>query len=692
MQTLRTILGWIWRTFVQAFFAILALVTIIGIWGYTSTMAILQHTPELDFTRLKLKQSVRILDRRDGDLYRFYDEEDRFYLPGDKIPQLVKNAFVAIEDERFFTRKTCIDFRAIARAVQVNLFEDRTEGASTITQQLVRNLYLTREKTVERKLKEIDLACQLEQALSKEEILTIYLNQLPFGNNAFGIEQAAQTYFGKSATDISLAQASVLAAIPQRNSYFNPYGTHDRTALDHDIVRQLRKGTLRPQDITADDVRVGLLSRIQQTPNGKIRIPGRAETVLDSMLRNHLIDQVAYAEAVKELPKISFKAIKHPISAPHFTLRVRQEIDSLLTTGLDQPDLWLTEGMEVHTTLDPVLQWIAEDVTDQALPRLNGVGIQNIALVAIDRKTRQVLAYVGNADYFGDGGTGQIDMAATPRQPGSSFKPIVYSALFEDGYGPDSFIEDAPLRIGSNQPKNYDGGYRGWMSVRKALGGSRNIPAINAFLTVGGEERILDLAARMGVTSPLSYKLQQQLKGRADFMYGWPLAIGAAEVPLIEMVQAYASIAEHGTYRPLQTICKLTTRNGNYERTVPSGPVVQAVLPNAADGVDEILRDDDSKPDGYWRQILNIPGMDVGAKTGTSNLCFARDQGGRCREYAVSNIWTIGYNEEMVVGVWAGNADGAPLGELVDGLTEAAPIWREFLIRASQFYTSQDHC
>ncbi|HRH93262.1 MAG TPA: transglycosylase domain-containing protein, partial [Candidatus Peribacteria bacterium] len=387
---------------------------------------------------------MRILDRRDGDLYRFYDEEDRFYLPGDKIPALVKNAFVAIEDERFYSRKVCIDFRAIARALEVNLFEDRTEGASTITQQLVRNLYLTREKTIDRKLKEIDLACQLEQSLSKEEILTIYLNQLAFGNNAFGIEQAAQTYFGKSATEVSLAQAAVLASIPQRNSYFNPYGTHARTAVAHDVVKQLREGTLRPEDLSAEDIRVGLLSRVQQTPKGLIRIPGRAETVLDAMKRNGLILQSEYDAAVKELPKLSFKAVKHPISAPHFTLRVREEIDSLLSNGLDRPDRWLTEGMEVHTTLDPVLQWIAEDVTDRALPRLNGVGIHNVALVAIDRKTRQVLAYVGNADYFGDGGTGQIDMAATPRQPGSSFKPIVYSALFEDGYGPDSFIEDAP--------------------------------------------------------------------------------------------------------------------------------------------------------------------------------------------------------------------------------------------------------
>ncbi len=692
METLRSILGWTWRTMVQAFFATLALVTIVGVWGYTSAMAILQYTPELDLTRLKLKQSVRILDRRGGDLYRFYDEEDRFYLPGEEIPQIVKDAFVAIEDERFFTRNTCIDIRAILRAANVNLFGDdgRTEGASTITQQLVRNLYLTREKTIDRKLKEIDLACQLEQAVPKDEILTIYLNQLPFGNNAFGIEQAAQTYFGTSAADVSLAQAAVLASIPQRNSYFNPYGTHDRTAVDHDAVRKLRTGEMDPATLSADQVKIGLLSRVQRTPAGLIRIPGRAELVLDAMKRNGFISETEHAEALREIPRVSFKPAKHPIAAPHFTLRVRQEIDSLLG-GLDRSERWLTEGMEVHTTLDPVLQWIAEDVTEQALPRLNGAGIRNVALVAIDRKTRQVLAYVGNADYFGESDTGQIDMAATPRQPGSSFKPIVYSALFEDGYGPDSFIEDSPIHIGNNVPKNYDGNFRGWMSVKKALGGSRNIPAINAFLAVGGEERVLDLAARMGAPAPLQYKLQQELKGR-DFVYGWPLAIGSAEVPLVEMVQAYATISEHGQFRPLQSICKLTTRNGDHERILPSGPTTQAVLPQAADGVDEVLRDDDSKPSGYWRDILNIPGMDLGAKTGTSNLCFERDQAGRCREYAVSNIWTIGYNEEMVVGVWAGNADGAPLGELVDGLTEAAPIWREFLIRASKFYQSQDHC
>lgn len=689
MGVLRSILGWIWRIGVQTFVATAALLTILGLWAYVSASAILAHTPELDFTRLKLKQSVRILDRRGNDLYRFYDQEDRFYLPVEQIPIHVRNAFVAIEDERFFTRNFCIDMRAIVRAVRANIVEGRTEGASTITQQLMRNLFLTREKTVERKLKEIDLACQLEHVMNKNEILGLYLNQLPFGNNAFGIEQAAQTYFGISAKQLSLPQAAVLAAIPQRNSYFNPYGPHVRTAVDHDVAIRLRKGTQEPDSIRDDDIRIGLLSRIQSTPNGKVRIPGRAELVLDAMLRNGLIGQQAHDEAVTALPKVAIKSAKHPIAAPHFTLTARRNIEDMLDDGSQQSQRLLTEGMEVRTTLDPTLQWIAEDVTTQALPRLQSVGIRNVALVAIDRKTRQVLAYVGNAD-FNDPQSGHVDMATAPRQPGSSFKPIVYAALFEDGYGPESFIEDAPLRIGDNQPKNYDGNFKGWMSIRKALGGSRNIPAVNAFLAAGGEERVLALAARMGATSPLAFKMQRLLQD-PSFTYGWPMAIGSAEVPLLEMVQVYATIAEHGTFRPLQTICSLGTRSG-YRQPMVLPQASQAVLPQAADGVDAILRDDDSKPAGYWRDILNIPSMDIGAKTGTSNLCFERDKGGRCRRYAVNNIWTIGYNESMVVGVWAGNADGSALGEFVDGLTEAAPIWREFLLRARKFYEAQESC
>lgn len=689
MGVFRSILGWIWRCCLHGFFATTALLTVLGLWAYVNASAILAHTPELDFTRLKLKQSVRILDRRGNDLYRFYDQEDRFYLPIEQIPLHVRNAFVAIEDERFFTRNFCIDLRAIGRAVRANIVDGRIEGASTITQQLMRNIFLTREKTIERKLKEIDLACQLERAMDKQEILTMYLNQLPFGNNAFGIEQAAQTYFGVSAKDLSLPQAAVLAAIPQRNSYFNPYGTRARTAVDHAVVSRLRTGKQDPSSIREDDVYIGLLSRIQSTPTGKVRIPGRAELVLDAMLRNGLIGKQDHADAVEKLPSIAFKPLKHPIAAPHFTLTVRRNLEQMLDDGSQQAHRLLTEGMEVRTTLDPMLQWIAEDVTAQALPRLQSVGIRNMALVAIDRKTRQLLAYVGNAD-FHDPESGHIDMAAQPRQPGSSFKPIVYAALFEDGYGPESFIQDAPLRIGNNQPKNYDGNFKGWMTVRRALGGSRNIPAINAFLAAGGEQRMLELTARLGAPSPLAFKMQRLLRD-SSFTYGWPMAIGSAEVPLLEMVQVYATIAEHGMYRPLQTICNLGTRSG-YEQRLPVPPSGQAVLPQAADGVDRILRDDDSKPAGYWRNILTIPGMDIGAKTGTSNLCLERDQAGRCRTYAVNNIWTIGYNETMVVGVWAGNADGSALGEFVDGLTEAAPIWREFLLRASKFYAEQQSC
>ncbi len=692
MRKLAIVIGFLWAIVLQLVVSLAALLTLTGVWAYGGVRTVLQNTPELDLARLKLRQSIRIVDRRGGDLYRLYDQEDRSYLPDDEIPDIVRKAFVAIEDERFFTRKSCVDYRAIARALMTRWQTGKVEGASTITQQLVRNVYLSREKTVERKLKEIDLACQLEGITSKEDLLNIYVNQLAFGNNAFGIEQASQTYFGVSATQLTLPQAAVLAAIPQRTSYFNPYGPHERTSIDHQTMRDLRSGKLTVDDIPAESIVPGLLSRAVSTASGSARVAGRGEMVLDAMLRNDFITKPQHTQAVKDLMKVTFQPVTHPISAPYFTLRIRDEMNDLLNT-LDQPQRWLSEGITVHTTLDPLLQWMAESVVEEALPKLNESGIHNVALVAIDRSTRQVLAYVGNVGYFESGvETSQIDMAATPRQPGSSFKPIVYSALFEDGYTPESFIQDMPLTIGGNEPKNYDGNFRGWMTIRNALSGSRNIPAINAFVSAGGEERVLDVAERMGVTTPKNFK-KSMLVFNPRFTFGWPMAIGAAEVPLIEMVQAYATIAEHGQYRPLQEICGLSGRTNSNTTVIPPGPVSQAIQAATAEGVDSILRDVESKPTGFWRSVLTIPGMDVGAKTGTSNVCFARDGYGRCRQYGVSNIWTIGYNENLVVGVWAGNADGSPLAnEMVDGLTDAAPIWREFLLRATPFHSKQDPC
>ncbi len=660
------------------------MLTVLASAGYIFAVAFLKAGPVLDRNRLTLHQSIRILDRTGGVLYEFSNAEHRLYLQQNDIPDRIKQAIVAIEDERFFQRKTCIDVRAILRALKVNTLEGGMQGASTITQQLVRMLYLSQEQTITRKTYEILLSCRLEYLLSKDEILTLYLNGVSFGNGINGIEAASKAYVGKPASALTLAETATLVSIPQRPTYFSPYGPNLRTHVEPAILHSLRRGTLSGGSLSPLSVSTGLLPMHIRTRTGMLRIGGRSDFVLQAMLRLSMIDQKAFDAASRELLRMTFKPLRRGITAPHFTLKVRREVESLLDS-LDAPTAWEAAGLSIRTTLDPVLQQLAEQVILESQDALTLAFAKNVALVAIDRKTREIVAYVGNNDFFASNIAGQIDMATVPRQPGSSFKPLVYATAFERGLTPESIVQDAPLRIGSDMPKNYEGGYRGPMTIRQALSQSRNIPAIRTFLAVGGEDAVLEAGYRAGITTPLLRK-QKMLQKNPHFTYGWPMAIGSVDIPLLEMVQLYATIANHGLLKPLQALCSIRNAQEKTLLKIPLAETKIGIDRQAADAVDEILRDSKSKPEGFWRTMLTIPNLETGAKTGTSNVCFQRDIFHRCTEYGVNNVWTMGYSPDLVVGVWVGNADNSVLDPLADGLTVAAPIWRMFLERASKQY------
>lgn len=668
--------------------AFLALMSAFIVGLYVLYVAFLKAGPVLDLSRLHFNQNIQILDRRGQPLYQFSSGENRIYLQGTDIPDLVKKAVIAIEDERFLERKSCVDIRAVTRALKVNIFDDQMQGASTLTQQLTRMLYLTREKTVQRKLYEILLSCRLESTLTKEQILTLYVNGVSFSNGLNGIEAAAQAYFDVPASKLTVAQAAVLVSIPQRPTYFSPYGPHVHSSVTTETLRAIRSGTLTGAMLTPDMVTTGLLPKNISGKSGIVRIPGRSDAVIRSMLRLGFIDDATFQKASAELLKLEFTAFAHPISAPHFSLWVRDEIESIIGT-FSSPAMWEAAGITVHTTLSPQIQKLGENIIRTAQADLRQAGAKNIALVAVDRQTRQVVAYIGNNDFFATDEEGQIDMARAPRQPGSSLKPLVYAAAFERGLTPDSIVLDTPLTIGTDTPKNYEGGYRGPMTIRQALAWSRNIPAIRTFQDIGGEDAVLDLAERVGMTTPVEYKKAQLLKN-PHFTYGWPMAIGSTEVPLLEMMNLYATIADHGIFKPLKVLCEVTDRQNRRILPVAKQKSVQAMVDFAANEVDSILRDSESRPEGFWRDILTIPGVDTGVKTGTSNVCFVRDEFGRCMEYGVNNVWTMGYSPELVVGVWVGNADNTPLSPLADGLTVAAPIWRTFVEQASRIYKAEE--
>lgn len=641
--------------------------------------------PDLSNPRsLLASQSTIITDRNGVELYRLFAEEDRTYIEGSTIPLHAKHAIVAIEDKRYYERG-CLDIRAIARAV----FRLGTAGGgSTLTRQLARNaLDLKKDNRYHRKVKELVLGCQLESTHSKEELLELYLNWIPFGRNAYGIEQASQAYFGISAADLTLAQSTVLAALPQRPTYFSPYGSHQRTKVDSEIEEAVLDGVITSASNIGDEqITIGLLGATIGTGTTTVYVGGRTDQVLFNMEEQGWITEAEKLQALEELESMTFNPLRENIRAPHFVLWIREQVEGMLSGS--EEGMLEQGGLLVETSLDWELQQIAEDVI--AFHRadiLERHGAQNIALIALHPETREVLAYAGNADFSDTEHGGKIDMIQVPRQPGSSFKPFVYAAAFEKGYNPATVLFDVETEIGDNTPQNFDGKFNGPMTIRQALGASRNIPAAKAFFLAGGEERILQFVASLGATSPLSRR-DELNEVRADgFDYGWPLALGAAETPLYEMANAYASFAEGGVAKKPISIRKISDKHGNILLAADMEDPGERVLDERiAYQITSVLSDESVRPEEYWKTQLTVPGYQTAAKTGTSNKCLEWEEDDEGREFCMlrkpDNAWLLGYTPLLVAGAWAGNADSTSMLEKAGGLNTASPIWRDFMVQA----------
>jgi membrane peptidoglycan carboxypeptidase len=639
-----------------------------------------------DPASLLASQSTVITDRNGTELYRLYAEEDRTYIPIEHIPLSMQEAMIAIEDERFYDRG-CLDILSIARVI---ILFGQAGGGSTITRQLARNaLDLKNDSLVSRKLKEFVLGCQLENRYSKEELLELYLNWIPFGQNAYGIEQASQTYFGKSASGITLAESAILAALPQRPSYFSPYGNHRFTSLSAEALEDIQAGRIeKASQISQDDITIGLLGTSFGTGSVSLYVGGRTDQVLRNMQDQGYIEEQERLQALEELETITFQPSREDIRAAHFVLWVRDEVERLIGESAEK-GIVERGGLKVETTLDWRLQEIAENlVASQSGDILNLYGAHNIALIAMDPETREVLAYVGNTNYEDDSHGGKIDMVLEPRQPGSSFKPFVYAAAFQEGFSPATPIYDVKTKIGEDEPQNYEGGFQGLMTMRRALGGSRNIPAAKTFFLAGGEEPILDLVTAMGAPTPEAMREQLSQERGEVFEYGWPLALGAAETPLIEMVQAYTTFADEGEAAPAVRIRRVTDKSGNILFEADEQTKKQSVLdPRIAYQITSVLSDPEARPAGFWREQLTIPGYQTAAKTGTSNKCMEWENENTCKLRKPDNAWVIGYTPNLVTGVWMGNADSSALYDKADGLNSASPLWKAFMASAHRQLT-----
>lgn len=455
-------------------------------------------------------ESTKIYDRTGQHiLYEVHGEEKRTLIPFRDIPDSVKYATISLEDQNFYSHHG-IKIDAILRAAIKNVLNvGATQGGSTITQQFVKNSLLTSEKAFTRKIKEAILSIEIEQKFSKDEILEMYLNEIPYGSNAYGIESAAQTFFAKPARELTLDEAALLASLPQAPSRYSPYGS--RTEI----------------------------------------LKGRQELALNNMVKLGYIteQQAEEAKAVDVLAKVKTK--KENISAPHFVMYIKEYLESKY--GFEAVE---QGGLKVYTTLDWDKQKAAEKaVADQAEKNLNSWNASNASLVAIDPKTGQILAMVGSKDYFDKSIDGQVNVAIRDRQPGSSFKPYVYLTAFTKGYTPETVLFDVETNFSTDEgkdykPQNYDGNFRGPLKMKEALAQSLNIPAVKTLYLAGVKDSIM-MAKKLGITG-----LNQPDR------YGLSLVLGGGEVKLLDHVSAFATIANKGIRHEKTAILKIESSKG----------------------------------------------------------------------------------------------------------------------------------
>jgi 1A family penicillin-binding protein len=591
------------------------------VFTWISTISLPSFT---DLENQKLVESTKIYDRT-GEilLYDVHQDIKRTIVPLDSISRYVRNATVAAEDSNFYQHKG-IEPLAILRAVFIQPLRGKgVQGGSTITQQVVKNSLLTNERSLTRKIKEWILAIRLEQVMNKDQILALYLNGSPYGGNIYGIEEASLGFFGKHASDLTLAESAYLAALPQLPTYYSPYGDH------------------------VDD------------------LEARKNWILGRMLDLKFISQddynTAIAEKVKFMPQGSFG-----IKAPHFAIWIRQYLEQKY--GKDEVE---SGGLKVITTLDYDMQKKAEQVVSEyGEENEKKFNATNAGMVAIDPKTGQVLAMVGSRDYFDTDHEGNFNITIAHRQPGSTFKPFVYATAFKEGYTPDTTVFDVrtqfqttcdadgrPLNPAGDpnqcyMPENYDLTYRGPITLKEALAQSINIPAIKT-LYLAGIKNSLQTAKDLGITS----------LGNPN-QYGLTLVLGGGEVSLLEMTSAYGVFADEGVRNPYTGILRVEDADGKVLEEYAPAPK-QVLDKNIALQISSILSSETLRQPAFGlNSPLHFDGRDVAAKTGTTN------------DYR--DTWVVGYTPSLVVGAWAGNNDNTPMEKKVAGFV-IAPMWHAFV-------------
>ncbi|MCF7905915.1 transglycosylase domain-containing protein [Candidatus Gracilibacteria bacterium] len=603
-------------------------------------------------------------DPNDHILYVIHGDENREYVPLEEIPKHMIDATIAIEDDSFYGH-IGFDIGGIIKATLNHLFGIGSQrGGSTITQQLVKNTFLSDiayDRTISRKLKEILLSVKVELNYSKDEILELYLNNIPYGHNAHGIETASKTFFGKSARELTLAESAVLASLPVAPTRFSPYGTN----------KDLLMGWYETDLNTGE----------------QIYKKGRKDLVLQRMLDLKKITFEEFKQAFSEAKEIEFKRYRSDIQAPHFVFYVRERLEEKYGK-----EFLKNGGLRIYTTLDPKLQQDAEEViATKSAHYEDTYGAKNVALASINPENGEILAYVGGKDFFDTEHDGQVDVLTSRRQPGSSFKPFVYASAFEQGYTPSTVLFDTETDFGGNyQPQNFDGEFLGPVSMRESLNRSLNIPAVKtAFLA--RPENVLKLASRLGI----------KYEGNAE-IHNVAVGIGVAEVEPLSHINAFQVFVGDGSWYEPTAILEVHNSDGTVLETFdPLRTRHEGLDPEIAALVRHVLTDESTRPttEGFdWNNLLQLPEYNNGAKTGTSNRKTENPEFDENKPEddeenpkfitTPGDSWTIGFTPHLVTGVWVGNNRGEPMKQGSTGLAVAAPIWKRFMLDAHEILVS----
>ena len=616
------------RNIIRLIFTLFVWFFVSGAIVFLSYFIYLQRTipdPESIVTR-KIGESTKIYDST-GEvlLYDIHGEEKRTVIPWEEIPDSIKKATLASEDSDFYNHRG-IDFRGVVRAFIKNIEGvGISQGGSTITQQLVKKALLGDERTFSRKIKEVILTIEIERRFSKDELFWMYLNQIPYGSNAYGIESASKTFFNKSAKNLTLAESALLAALPKAPTYYSPYGNHVTELLaKKDLILEQMSGL---GFITSQDLEDSLREEIKFTPG---------------------IEKIA---------------------APHFVIMVKEYLVSKYGESAVE-----NNGLKVTTTLDADLQKFAEEsVSKYSKINKEKYKANNAALVALNPKTGAIITLVGSSDYFDIAGEGNFNVVTAKRQPGSAFKPFAYAVALKKGYPDATILFDTKTEFNPNcppdalgekdkygldcySPNNYDGRFRGPVTLRNALSQSLNVPSVKTLYLAGVEDTI-NLAEAMGITT---------LEDRSRF--GLSLVLGGAEVKLLDLVSAYGVFANDGIRNPWLFIKKVENSKGEVLEEYIQEPK-RVLDEQVARLVTDILSDNNARAPVFgYNNSLFISGREVAAKTGTTQE--NRD------------AWVVGYSPSLAVGVWTGNNDNKSMTQAGAGISASGPLWHEFMLNA----------